>query len=87
MIVLDRSGVMYDSEHLAKHIEQQMVQGFSSFIWVIGGSLGLSEQVLQRSNLVVSFGKVTYPHGLMRLIVWEQIYRTFKIHRKEPYHK
>ncbi len=87
VIVLDRSGVMYDSEHLAKHIEQQMVQGFSSFIWVIGGSLGLSEQVLKRSNLVVSFGKVTYPHGLMRLIVWEQIYRTFKIHRKEPYHK
>ncbi|WP_373755151.1 23S rRNA (pseudouridine(1915)-N(3))-methyltransferase RlmH, partial [Jeotgalibaca porci] len=56
-------------------------------VFVIGGSLGLSDRVLQRSQSQISFGKMTYPHQLMRLILVEQIYRSFRINRGEPYHK
>lgn len=75
------------SESFAKEIEQLMIHGKSKIIFVIGGSLGLSDNVMKRSNESISFGKMTYPHQLMRLILVEQIYRAFRIMRNEPYHK
>lgn len=75
------------SESFAKEIEQLMIHGNSKIVFVIGGSLGLSQQVMNRSNETISFGKMTYPHQLMRLILVEQIYRAFRIMRNEPYHK
>ncbi|MDN6663710.1 MAG: 23S rRNA (pseudouridine(1915)-N(3))-methyltransferase RlmH, partial [Tetragenococcus koreensis] len=75
------------SEAFAKQIDQLTIQGKSNLTFVIGGSLGLSEGVLNRSNAQLSFGKMTYPHQLMRLILVEQIYRAFRINRGEPYHK
>jgi len=75
------------SEAFAKQIDQLTTQGKSKLTFVIGGSLGLSTEVLQRSDAQISFGKMTYPHQLMRLILIEQIYRAFRINRGEPYHK
>lgn len=75
------------SEAFAKQLEQLQIQGKSQFVFIIGGSLGLSQAVMQRSNTQISFGKMTYPHQLMRLILVEQIYRAFRINRGEPYHK
>lgn len=75
------------SEAFAKQMAQLMVQGKSNFVFVIGGSLGLSAAVMKRSNAAISFGKMTYPHQLMRLILVEQIYRAFRINHGEPYHK
>ena len=67
--------------------DKLQTSGKSQFVFVIGGSLGLSDQVLKRSNAQISFGKMTYPHQLMRLILVEQIYRAFRINAGEPYHK
>ncbi|MEG0373429.1 MAG: 23S rRNA (pseudouridine(1915)-N(3))-methyltransferase RlmH [Enterococcus sp.] len=75
------------SEEFAATLDQLQTSGKSQFVFVIGGSLGLSEQVLKRSNTQISFGKMTYPHQLMRLILVEQIYRSFRINAGEPYHK
>ena len=80
-------GVNPTSEAFAKQISQLRVQGKSSFVFVIGGSLGLSPAVIKRSDTQISFGKMTYPHQLMRLILVEQIYRAFRINNGEPYHK
>lgn len=80
-------GVNPSSEQLAQQINQLGIQGKSQLVFVIGGSLGLSDRVLQRSQSQISFGKMTYPHQLMRLILVEQIYRSFRINRGEPYHK
>ena len=63
------------------------VLGRGSVVFVIGGSLGLGEQVLQRADETISFSKMTFPHQLMRVILLEQIYRGYRILRKEPYHK
>lgn len=75
------------SEAFAKQIDQLGVQGKSQLVFVIGGSLGLSNEVIKRSNTQISFGKMTYPHQLMKLILVEQIYRAFRINKGEPYHK
>lgn len=75
------------SEAFAKQIDQLGIQGKSQLVFVIGGSLGLSDEVMQRSNAQISFGKMTYPHQLMRLILVEQIYRAFRINTGAPYHK
>lgn len=75
------------SESFAKQIDQLGIQGKSHLVFVIGGSLGLSEAVMKRSNAQISFGKMTYPHQLMRLIIVEQIYRAFRINAGAPYHK
>ncbi len=75
------------SEAFAKQIEQLGIQGKSQLVFVIGGSLGLSDAVMKRSNDQISFGKMTYPHQLMRLILVEQIYRAFRINAGAPYHK
>lgn len=75
------------SEDFAATLDQLQISGKSQFVFVIGGSLGLSDEVLKRSNTQISFGKMTYPHQLMRLILVEQIYRAFRINQNEPYHK
>jgi 23S rRNA (pseudouridine1915-N3)-methyltransferase len=75
------------SEDFAATLDSLQLSGKSQFVFIIGGSLGLSDQVLKRSNAQISFGKMTYPHQLMRLILVEQIYRAFRINAGEPYHK
>lgn len=75
------------SEEFARQIDQLGISGKSQLSFVIGGSLGLSPAVMQRSNAQISFGKMTYPHQLMRLILVEQIYRAFRINTGGPYHK
>lgn len=79
-------GKQYDSEGFSKLIERNMMNS-SNFVWIIGGSLGLSDEVLKRANEKVSFSKLTFPHQLMRVIFSEQLYRAFKIMHNEPYHK
>ncbi|EMG27398.1 rRNA large subunit methyltransferase [Listeria fleischmannii 1991] len=80
-------GKQKSSEDFAAHMQDLMVYGKSKIAFVIGGSLGLSEQVLKRADEKISFGKMTLPHQLMRLVLVEQIYRAFRIMRGEPYHK
>ncbi len=87
VIVLDIQGKMLTSEELASTFEEYGVRGKSHWVFVIGGSVGLSSSVLSRGDLRLSFSKMTFPHQLMRLILLEQIYRGFKIIKKEPYHK
>ncbi|MER2131664.1 23S rRNA (pseudouridine(1915)-N(3))-methyltransferase RlmH [Carnobacterium viridans] len=87
VFALTIEGKQRTSEEFAKEIEQLGVQGKSTIVFVIGGSLGLSDAVMKRSNTPISFGKMTLPHQLMRLVLIEQIYRGFKIVRNEPYHK
>ena len=81
------TGKQFTSEEFAKDIEQLGISGKSQLVFIIGGSLGLSDEVLKRSQKQISFGKLTYPHQLMRLILVEQIYRAFRIQKGEPYHK
>ncbi|MHC5216488.1 23S rRNA (pseudouridine(1915)-N(3))-methyltransferase RlmH [Enterococcus sp. LJL128] len=87
LFALAIDGKQPSSEDFAKDIEQLGISGKSQLAFVIGGSLGLSDKVLNRSNQKISFGKMTYPHQLMRLILVEQIYRAFRIQKGEPYHK
>lgn len=87
LVALAIDGQMWSSEQMAQHIEQLGTYGRSHITFVIGGSLGLSDEVLNRADQKLSFGKMTYPHQLMRLILTEQVYRAFKIMRGEPYHK
>lgn len=87
VVVLALEGKMMDSPQLAQAIAAWGLAGKSEVAFVIGGSLGLHKNVLERADLVLSFGKMTFPHQLMRLILVEQIYRAFKINRGEPYHK
>ena len=87
VILLDVAGEEIDSVSLSKKMEQAMISGKSTIDFVIGGSLGHGEDVLTRANQRISFSKMTFPHQLMRVILAEQIYRAFKIIRKETYHK
>ena len=87
LITLEIKGKQLTSEELAQKIDTLGVQGTSHIIFVIGGSLGLGEEVLKRSNYALSFSKMTFPHQLMRVILLEQIYRAYRIIKKEPYHK
>lgn len=80
-------GKMLDSVELSEHLERLFVQGKSSLVFVIGGSLGLSDEVLLRADYRLSFSKMTFPHQLMRMILLEQLYRSFRISKGEPYHK
>lgn len=80
-------GKQRTSEEFSKEIEQLGIQGKSNLVFVIGGSLGLSQVVMKRSNTPISFGKMTLPHQLMRLVLVEQVYRGFRIMKGEPYHK
>ena len=87
VITLEIEGKMLSSEGLAKELQQRMIQGQSDFVFVIGGSNGLHQDVLNRSNYVLSFSKMTFPHQMMRVVLIEQVYRAFKIMRGEAYHK
>jgi 23S rRNA (pseudouridine1915-N3)-methyltransferase len=87
VISLDREkGKQYPSEKLALELEDLGLSGRSQITFVIGGSLGLSPEVLQRSNELWSFGTITLPHALARIVLLEQLYRAAKIHRNEKYH-
>lgn len=75
------------SEKLASMLDNLAITGKSDIVFVIGGSLGLSEKVLNRADFLLSFSKMTFPHQLMKVILLEQIYRSFRIIKNEPYHK
>lgn len=87
VIALDIKGKKMSSEEMAAYMDRLAVAGNSSVILIIGGSNGLSGEVLDRADMRLSFSDMTFPHQLMRLILLEQIYRWFKINRGEPYHK
>ncbi len=87
VIALAIDGKMYDSVAFSKKLDRFGVLGRGSVVFVIGGSLGLGEQVLERADESISFSKMTFPHQLMRVILLEQIYRGYRILRNEPYHK
>ena len=87
VIALAIEGKMLDSEELSEQMERWKVGGISHAAFVIGGSLGLSEEVLSRADFRLSFSRMTFPHQLMRVILLEQIYRSFRIINGEPYHK
>ncbi|MGG4342296.1 23S rRNA (pseudouridine(1915)-N(3))-methyltransferase RlmH [Paenibacillus lautus] len=87
VIALAIGGQLWSSEDLAAHIDKLGTYGTSNVAFVIGGSNGLSEDVLKRAQTKLSFGRMTLPHQLMRLVLVEQIYRAVKINRGEPYHK
>ena len=74
-------------EELAEKIDKLGIQGTSHIIFIIGGSIGLGKEVLKRSDYALSFSKMTFPHQLMRVILLEQIYRSYRIISHEPYHK
>ena len=87
LIVLDLEGENLASEELAARIEDLALKGQSHLTFVIGGSHGLSEEVLKKADFSLSFGKMTFPHQLMRPILLEQIYRSFSINQGRAYHK
>ncbi|HET1151364.1 TPA: 23S rRNA (pseudouridine(1915)-N(3))-methyltransferase RlmH [Streptococcus pneumoniae] len=87
VIVLAIEGKTFFSEEFSRQLEETSIKGFSTLTFIIGGSLGLSSSVKNRANLSVSFGRLTLPHQLMRLVLVEQIYRAFTIQQGFPYHK
>jgi 23S rRNA (pseudouridine1915-N3)-methyltransferase len=87
VIALAINGKLKSSEELADTLDKLATYGKSKIAFVIGGSLGLSDEVLKRADEQLSFSKMTFPHQLMRLILVEQVYRAFRINRGEPYHK
>lgn len=87
VITLEIQGKQLTSEELADKVETLGIQGISHITFVIGGSIGLGQDVLKRSDYALSFSKMTFPHQLMRVILLEQIYRSYRIINREPYHK
>ncbi len=87
VIALAIEGKMASSEELAEKMERLGIEGKSQVVFVIGGSLGLSEAVMRRADESLSFSRMTFPHQLMRVILLEQIYRSYRIIAGEPYHK
>jgi len=87
VISLAIEGKVLSSEFFADKLAALAINGISHFVFIIGGSIGLSEAVLKRSDYLLSFSKMTFPHQLMRVILLEQIYRSYRILSKEPYHK
>ena len=87
VIALAIEGKTFSSEEFSKQLKEASIKGFSTLTFIIGGSLGLSSSVKNRANLSVSFGRLTLPHQLMRLVLVEQIYRAFTIQQGSPYHK
>ena len=87
VITLEINGTQLTSEQLSQKIEKLGIQGTSHITFIIGGSIGLGESVLAKSNYALSFSKMTFPHQLMRVILLEQIYRSYRIINHEPYHK
>lgn len=87
VLVLAIEGKTFSSEEFSKQFEEASIKGYSTLTFIIGGSLGLAASVKNRANLSVSFGRLTLPHQLMRLVLVEQIYRAFTIQQGSPYHK
>ncbi|PWJ52395.1 23S rRNA (pseudouridine(1915)-N(3))-methyltransferase RlmH [Faecalicatena contorta] len=87
VITLEIQGSQLTSEELAGKVEKLAVSGTSHIIFVIGGSIGLGREVMKRSDYALSFSRMTFPHQLMRVILLEQIYRSYRIIQGEPYHK
>lgn len=87
VIALAIDGKQLSSEELAEKINSLGINGESHIQFVIGGSLGLSDEILKRADFKLSFSKMTFPHQLMRVILLEQIYRSYRIINNEPYHK
>lgn len=87
VITLEIGGKMISSEELSEKIEKLGIQGRSHITFIIGGSIGLGKNVLEKSDFSLSFSRMTFPHQLMRVILLEQIYRSFRIMNGEPYHK
>lgn len=87
VIAMAIEGDLISSEQLAEKIENYGINGKSSIVFIIGGSLGLSDMVKKRANAKISFGRITLPHQLMRLVLVEQIYRSFRITAGHAYHK
>ncbi len=87
VVALAIEGKQLDSEELAEKMEKWNVNGVSHLVFIIGGSLGLTPKVLNRADFKLSFSKMTFPHQLMRVVLLEQIYRSFRIRNNEPYHK
>lgn len=87
VIALAIEGKQKSSEELADTLDKLATYGKSKVAFIIGGSLGLSNDVLKRADEKLSFSKMTFPHQLMRLVLVEQVYRAFRINRGEPYHK
>lgn len=86
-IALAIDGKQLSSEELAKKLDSLGISGTSHICFIIGGSLGLSAEVLNRADYLLSFSKMTFPHQLMRMILLEQIYRAYRITHNQPYHK
>ena len=87
VITLEILGRQLSSEKVAQKIDNLAVQGISHIVFVIGGSLGLGRNIREKSDFALSFSEMTYPHQLMRVILLEQIYRSYRIINGEPYHK
>lgn len=87
VVALDVKGKKFSSTEFAKKIDDLGISGKSRISFIIGGSLGLSKEVLDKADLRLSFSDMTFPHQMMRVILLEQIYRGFKINRNEIYHK
>lgn len=87
VVALAIDGKPLSSEELARQLQDLATYGRGHVAFVIGGSLGLAPEVLARADLKLSFGRMTLPHQLMRLVLVEQVYRAFKIMRGEPYHR
>lgn len=87
VFTMEIEGKQRSSEEFAKEIEDLMIYGNSDIAFVIGGSCGISKEVMRRSDRKISFSKMTFPHQIIRINLLEQIYRAFKIIKNEPYHK
>lgn len=87
LISLAIEGKQISSEDFADKIMDLQVNGYPDVAFIIGGSYGMSEEIKRKSDMKLSFSKMTYPHQLMRVVLLEQIYRAFRIIRNEPYHK
>ncbi|WP_297638555.1 23S rRNA (pseudouridine(1915)-N(3))-methyltransferase RlmH [uncultured Clostridium sp.] len=87
VVAMDLGGKNITSEEFSKFIEQQGIMGNSNIVFLIGGSLGLSDEVKKRANYKLCFSKMTFPHQLFRVMLLEQIYRAYRIMKNEPYHK
>lgn len=87
VVALDLGGKMITSEELASFMSERALYGDSHLVFIIGGSLGLSQDVIARANYKLCFSKMTFPHQLFRVMLLEQIYRAYRINNNEPYHK
>lgn len=87
VIALVIEGKSLSSEEFSEMIAEKTVEGISHIVFVIGGSIGLSDSLIRQANDRISFSRMTFPHQLMRVILLEQIFRAFRIMRGEPYHK